>query len=76
MRTGEIEQKANDWRFYIDMLRSNECLCGRYKKQKLVFCYRCYKKLPVAMQRALYNRLGDGFEEAFEEAVKYLGDDL
>lgn len=57
---------------YIDALMSNECACGKTKQPKKSFCYRCYKALPRDMQRDLYRRIGNGYEEAFEEAVKYL----
>lgn len=77
------EQKAargkpgqEEWRWYVEELMSEECLCGRPKRRHYSFCYRCYSALPGDMQKALYRRIGDGYEEAFEEAVKYLQETL
>jgi len=64
--------KDKDWIWYWDELQSEGCLCGRPKKSRHSFCFRCYRALPQDMQRALYRRLGCGYEEAFEEAVRYL----
>jgi len=59
-------------KFYIDELMSDECACGRPKWPKRSFCYRCYVRLPADMRRDLYKRIGDGYEAAYEEAVKWL----
>jgi hypothetical protein len=61
--------------FYLNQLKSNECFCGGTKKPKMSFCYPCYKSLPNEMQRALYQRLGDGYEDAYEEACQFLMED-
>ena len=74
MKTTEMERKEADRLFYLSVLRGEECQCGKWKRSRMPFCYRCFKRLPVSMQRALYHRLGDGFEEAYEEAVKWLDD--
>jgi len=63
---------GKDFRFYASELKSDECQCGRTKKPKMSFCYICYKSLPADMQKALYQRIGDGYEEAYDEAVVYL----
>lgn len=65
------DQKT-DWKFYLDELKSEECICGMPKPSGRSFCYHCYKSLPRHMQRALYQRIGDGYEEAYEEAVEWL----
>ncbi len=65
--------KVSDKKFYWQELQSNECLCGYYKKPGRSFCYSCYKRLPRHMQVALYQRIGCGYEEALDEAVKCLG---
>lgn len=72
MRTSEMVQREEDRKFYIEVLKSEECQCERWKRQKMAFCWHCYKQLPQDMQRALYRRIGDGFEEAYEDAVKWL----
>ncbi|MDY7035541.1 MAG: hypothetical protein SV375_05180 [Thermodesulfobacteriota bacterium] len=66
----------NEWKWYVDELMSEQCLCERPKKRHHSFCYRCYRSLPGDLQRALYNRIGDGYEEAFEEAVKWLEENV
>lgn len=60
--------------FYISVLKSQECQCGRNKKPKFALCYRCYKELPNDIQRNLYRKIGEGFEEAYEECVEWLND--
>ncbi len=63
---------SSDKRFYILQLKIEECMCGEHKKRGLAFCFRCYKSLPTDMKRELYQPVGNGFEEAYDEAVKYL----
>ena len=43
----------NDRLFYLKNLAGEECLCGKEKLKNNSFCYRCYKAMPVNMQRAL-----------------------
>lgn len=63
-------KKSTD--FYLYELRSDMCCCEGQKKPGRSFCYDCYKKLPPDMQRALYQRIRDGYEEAYDAAVKWL----
>lgn len=63
---------GKDFRFYAKELKSEECQCGRQKKSRMSFCYSCYKSLPVNIQKRLYYPLGNGYEEAYEEAVQWL----
>lgn len=58
--------------FYFNELMGNECACGDRKKEGRSFCYNCYSSLPRDMQKALYKHIGFGYEEAYEEAFKYL----
>lgn len=37
------------------------------------FCGSCYRKLPMKQRHDLYNRMGDGYEEAHDTAMKILG---
>ncbi len=62
----------SDRRFYLDELASDECFCGRGKQSGRSFCYGCYKSLPPEMQKALWQRMGDGYEGAYDEAVAWL----
>ena len=36
------------------------------------FCYKCYSSLPNNLKKRLYYPLGNGYEEAYEEAVSWL----
>jgi len=65
----EIKKYQNS---YLSALYSNECVCGNTKKTKKSFCYSCYKKLPRDLQTDLYSRMGAGYEQAYDAAVKYL----
>ena len=60
---------------YIQILKDEKCsVCDRDKKIGFAFCYKCYSSLPNDIQRELYRKMGEGFEEAVDEAVKYLTD--
>ena len=48
------------------------CRCGALKRTKQPFCNTCYDKLPRQYQVALYKRLGEGFEEAYQRAAYQL----
>ncbi|MDY6904112.1 MAG: hypothetical protein SWH61_05435 [Thermodesulfobacteriota bacterium] len=66
---------AEDRKFYMNELKGEECLaCGRPKRRGRSFCYSCYSSLPKHMQKALWQPLGNGYEAAFDEALKWLGD--
>ena len=71
-----MDYAERDWEWYFKELMSNGCLCGRTKSKGKSFCFRCYKALPQEMQRGLYLRIGEGYEEEFEAAVKYLEENL
>jgi hypothetical protein len=47
--------------------------CGRLKDSGKSHCRKCYFALPVDMRRALYRRIGQGYEAAYAESLKYLG---
>lgn len=65
-----------DRRWYAGELAGEQCLCENYKSSGYSFCYRCYRELPGEMQKALYRKVGAGYEEAFEAAVKYLEENV
>jgi hypothetical protein len=48
------------------------CRCDRRKKKRMSFCPTCYGRLPREMKNALYRRAGQGYEEAYDAAVKHL----
>ncbi len=64
--------KLEDAKFLLEELKSDECACGNYKKPGNSFCYNCYTSLPNDHQKPLYKRFGNGYEEAYEEATKWL----
>jgi hypothetical protein len=53
-------------------LMGTTCRCGQPKDSKKTLCSRCYYKLPPVMRMALYQRMGEGYEEAYERASKFL----
>lgn len=71
MSIDEIVRDQDD-KFYLTEKKSEECQCGRWKKPGNSLCAGCWHRLPVHMQADLYARLGDGYEEAYDQAVKYL----
>jgi len=70
-----VKRKINmgkELKFYLDELLSDQCACGMRKQPLHSFCYRCYMSLPGDMRRDLWQAMGDGYEAAYEEAVKWL----
>jgi len=65
----EVKKYQNS---YLSALYSNECVCGKPKKTKQSFCYPCYKRLPGDLQTDLYCRMGTGYEQAYDAAVREL----
>lgn len=58
----------------IQSLRSTTCpTCGGTKKSRKTLCYGCYKRLPGTTKAALYDLLGEGYEQAVAAAMKHLG---
>ncbi len=55
------------------VLKAVKCQCGSEKKPGDPFCYDCFKSLPPLYQKALYKVMGNGYEEAYGAAVRYLG---
>lgn len=68
----KTSQATQDRRFYAATLKSDECQCDAYKQPGFAFCFKCYRRLPQEMQRALYRKIGAGFEAAYEEAYRHL----
>jgi hypothetical protein len=54
-------------------LRAEICsACKRWKPSGKLFDSDCWSSLPAVMQRACFQRLGYGFEEAYESAIDYI----
>ncbi|MHC1726527.1 MAG: regulatory protein GemA [Syntrophobacteraceae bacterium] len=64
--------KTNDQAFYVRELKGEGCQCGASKKSGYSFCWSCFSKLPEEMRKALYRKLGKGYEQAYDAAVVHL----
>ncbi len=53
-------------------LAGTECLCGGPKKARSSVCYACWRKLPKKLQQGLYQRIGQGYEQAYADAKNHL----
>lgn len=67
-----MKNNIKDFKFYADVLSSEQCQCERCKQRGRSFCYMCFKSLPKELIKPLYQPIGDGYEDAYEEAVRYL----
>lgn len=56
----------------VKALLAQECTCGRKKKPRQSFCRHCYFKLPEYMRKLLYQKMFDGYEQAYANAIEYL----
>lgn len=56
----------------LDELLGTRCACGLYKKTKMSHCSMCYRQLPKELQSALYLRLLEGYEEAYNASLAFL----
>lgn len=60
-------------KYYLDHLISDVCpACGREKRRKRSLCLFCYGRLPGDLKDALYARIGQGYEVAFDLALEEL----
>ena len=64
-----------DLQFYLDQVQSEECICGRTKKDCFPFCWRCFKSLPEELQEKCRYGVNLTFPETYEEAVKFLSEE-
>lgn len=57
----------------LDILRGAECqACGNYKRSGMSHCGDCYGRLPEAMKKSLWQRVGEGYEEAYRRSLAWL----
>lgn len=56
----------------IQELYGTICRCGKLKAAKQTFCGPCYFALPLPMRKALYRRVGEGYEQAYAAASEFL----
>ncbi len=45
--------------------------CQGVKQNRNAFCRLCYQQLPRALQRCLWKRFGEGFEEAYHACLSW-----
>lgn len=65
---------TEEQRELLTSLRGTTCpACGERKRARQSFCRVCYFKLPVDLRKAIYNLIGDGYEEAHADAMRMLG---
>ncbi len=67
MRPERIEQLR-----LLEELKGTSCLCGGTKQPRSSVCFGCWGKLPRKIQRGLYQRIGQGYEEAYAAAKNHL----
>lgn len=48
-----------------------KCFCGKKKTANQSFCVGHYIALPVEMKRAMYKRVGEGYEAAYADARQF-----
>jgi hypothetical protein len=69
-----IKREQLNTRMLVTSLRGTVCpACGGPKNPNQTMCRREYFRLPQTMRKAIYNRIGDGYEDALVEALNYLG---
>ena len=57
----------------ITSLQSNICpACSKAKKPRHALCFQCWRLLPHEQRDALYDRVGQGYEAAFDQAMRTL----
>jgi len=56
----------------LNELAGAECACGSPKIPRQSFCRACYYLLPPRLRRPLYKRIGEGYEQAYDEAAAFL----
>jgi len=57
----------------VESLVSKVCpACQGEKNERQTFCRKCYYRLTMATRKALYRRIGEGYEEAFAKAMNEL----
>ena len=60
----------------VKELAGTTCRCGAEKEAHKTLCRGCYYRLPKGLRNALYRLLGEGYEEAYEAAARFLDEDL
>lgn len=66
-----IELTNDDRTRILRELDKQECFCGARKARRQTFCRPHHESLPDWMRNRLYQRAGDGYEEAYTAAREY-----
>jgi hypothetical protein len=56
----------------LRIFMSLTCFCGKDKKPQMSHCTSCYYLLPSDARKALWRKIGKGYEEAFRESLAIL----
>lgn len=67
---------ARDVADLLRELKGTTCQCGADKKSMQTFCTPCFFHLPRHMRHALYDKIGEGYEEAYTAALQHVREDL
>jgi hypothetical protein len=51
---------------------SERCRCGKAKQTRQSFCREHYYELPQALRQRLTRNFGEGYEEAYRDALEVL----
>ena len=63
-----------EWRLeIIRELEGRKCICGAWKRPGWYFCKPCFLSLSRESKSAVYREIGEGYEEAYEVALRELG---
>ena len=57
----------------VKELAGGVCRCGAKKVKGQSFCGRCFYRLPRVNRQRMYQAFGQGYEDAYRDAVALLG---
>jgi hypothetical protein len=69
--TNQLEITKDERTRILRELQTNKCFCGAKKAMSQTFCRPHYSSLPPGLRSALYQRFGEGYEEAYTTAREY-----
>lgn len=72
MRLGHDARETPRDAAHYRALMGAVCECDRPKQPKMSFCGICYRSLDRRSQMALYRKIGKGYGEAYDAAVRIL----
>ena len=64
---------AEDIKFYLNVISSDECQCQAWKKIGFPLCYACYKRVDHLKDEFFRGGTADK-AEAYDEALKFLNE--